>query len=152
MKWDAADLPTYFEAKDFVDTVCIPLVPVKLSNKEESVKLASNQQTLQIIAKEVERNFTGRVLLSPTYTYIQNESRQAEKERLNQWVEIMFKEDFNHIFFLTFDLKWKKEEKGMNGTLLWLQASTLENHQTETTKKWIQEQTSQVNELIRSFW
>ncbi|SER13046.1 Protein of unknown function [Gracilibacillus ureilyticus] len=152
MKWDTIDLKTYFKSKEYVDTVCIPLVPLNLSNETDAIKFANYQQTIQIIAKEVERNFTGRVLLSPVYTYFSEGSYEAEQERINQWTELMFGEDFKHKFFLTFDLKWKKEEKGLDGTLLWLPASMIEDYQSEVTKKWIMDQKSQVSELIRSFW
>ncbi|WP_228275587.1 DUF2487 family protein [Gracilibacillus oryzae] len=152
MKWEADDLPKYFEAKEYIDTVLVPLIPIQLSNEADSLKLANYQKTLQIIAREAERDFAGRMLLSPVYTYVQAASYQKEQERINQWIQLLFKEDFKHVFFLTFDVKWKKEEKGLDGTLLWLPGTVIENYQSVLTKKWINEQTSQLNELIKSFW
>ncbi|MFC4387652.1 DUF2487 family protein [Gracilibacillus marinus] len=152
MKWQASDLSTYFQSKEYIDTLCIPLIPVSISNESDSIRLANYKRTLDILSNELERHFTGRIMLSPTYSYQAKSDINMEKKRLNEWIKEMSNDSFSHVFFITFDVLWKKEEKELDGTLIWIPANRIDDYQSDETKRWINQQTEQISELIRSFW
>ncbi len=151
MKWDKDDLKVYYKSKEYVDTVCIPLAPISYEKEEEAVKLSNQYQSLQLLSTELERNYVGRMMLSPLYTYKKDKNMEMEIKRMNQWIHD-FQADFKHVFLLTFDVNWRKQEKDLDGQLIWLPATSIEAQPTELTKKWIQEQISQISELIQSYW
>ncbi|SHN19458.1 DUF2487 family protein [Gracilibacillus kekensis] len=152
MKWQTKNLALYFQSQEYVDTLCIPLIPIELKNELEAIKLADQQKSLQLISDELERNFTGRIFLSPSYTYIKESDFDAESKRLNQWTSSLSQNKFQHIFFLTYDVNWKKYENNLEGSLIWLTANSIDDYQSDQTKNWIKSQINQISELIRSYW
>lgn len=152
MKWNKADLTTYMQAKEFVDTLLIPLLPFQLSGTTDHTKMAFQCEVLTIFTSELEKELTGRVLLTPSYFYNKKASKEAEVNRVNMWVEDALNLPFKHTFFITFDSGWKKEENGLNGNLLWLPT----NHSVDINSKEmvmiIRNQVEEVGELIRSYW
>ncbi len=70
MKWQPKDIALYFQSQEYIDTLFLPLIPVELNHESEAIKMADKQRSLQIVSDELERNFTGRIFLSPAYTYI----------------------------------------------------------------------------------
>ncbi|WP_163582002.1 DUF2487 family protein [Gracilibacillus saliphilus] len=152
MRWKKKDLNMFFQSKEYIDTLCVPLIPLDLQTESEATKLADQYTSLQIISDELERNYTGRIMLSPTYTYIRSTNYENESAILNQWTSMLSNDHFNHIFLLTYDVNWKKHERMLNSNLIWLTASTIDDYQSDQTKKWINEQVIQISELIRSYW
>lgn len=152
MQWNRKDIQLFFQSKPYIDTLLIPLDPIQLLTESESAKLADQTKTLQIISDELERQFMGRILLTPSYTYIYNRDYQQEIQRLNDWTSMLSNEHFQHIFFLTHDVNWKKHERLLNGNLIWITSTSIENFQSDYTKKWVGEQVSQISELIGSYW
>ncbi|WP_058307591.1 DUF2487 family protein [Gracilibacillus massiliensis] len=152
MKWQPKDISLYFQSQEYVDTLCIPLIPIEHTNESEAKKLADQQKSLQLISDELERNFTGRIFLSPSYTYIRGNDYEVESKRLNQWTSSLSNNRFQHIFFLTYDVNWKKHENIIGGSLLWLTANSITDYQSDQTKQWIKDQINQISELIRSYW
>ncbi len=152
MKWQPKNIALYYQSQEYVDTLCIPLIPIELKDESEAIKLADQLKSLQLISDELERNFTGRIFLSPSYTYIKGNDFDAESKRLNQWTSCLSHNRFQHIFFLTYDVNWKKHENNLEGSLIWLTANSIEDYQSDQTKKWIKDQTNQISELIRSYW
>ncbi|WP_100010804.1 YpiF family protein [Lentibacillus sediminis] len=152
MKWIQQDMMTYKEAKDYIDTAVIPLVPFQLSQGQELKKNAFQREVLNLFAGEIERDLAGRVLLIPEFTYLKTSDRQVEGERLSSWCEEIQKQPFNHIFFITFDPAWKKHEQALAGTLIWLPAMATDSMQTSETHQMIRGQAQEMGELIRSYW
>ncbi|MGN8647064.1 DUF2487 family protein [Gracilibacillus sp. HCP3S3_G5_1] len=152
MQWKKKDLELFFQSKEYIDTLCIPLVPLDLQTESEAIKLADQTKTLQIISDELERNYTGRIMLSPPYTYIRCTKYEQESAMLNQWTSMLSNNHFKHVFLLTYDVNWKKHEHLLEHHLIWLTATTIEDYQTKQTKKWVDEQVNQISELIRSYW
>ncbi|GAE91377.1 hypothetical protein JCM21714_325 [Gracilibacillus boraciitolerans JCM 21714] len=153
MKWQPKDIASYFQSEEYIDTLCIPLIPITLNNQPETAKKADQQKSLQIIADELERNFKGgRIFLSPSYTYISGNNDRQEINRLNNWTSSLSSDHFTYIFYLTYDVNWKRFEQDMDGNLIWLTAPIIEDYQSQQTKKWVQEQSIQISALIRSYW
>src|SRR5699024_195384 len=101
MKWESNDLELFYQSKEYIDTLCIPLIPIKLDSESTDLKLANQKQTMQILVNELERNFTGRLLLSPIYTYMYETNYESEAKRLQHWTSQMAGDNFKHIFLLT---------------------------------------------------
>lgn len=152
MKWVHQDLKKYLEAKEYVDTLILPLIPFQLSDEDNVLKGANQNEATLVIMNEIEKELSGRVLLIPAYYYLQSADKEAELKRLNGWLEKLSEQPFNHIFTITSDLKWKKHDKDLAGELLMIpgiQSGDIHSKEVVTV---IRDQVSQISELIRSYW
>lgn len=152
MRWIKKDLERYVEAKEYIDTLLVPLLPFEFSNDPHIAKNAFQIEILTIFLHELEKELTGRVVLSPSYYYLKKAVKEEEIVRLNSWIADAKQQPFEHVFFVTFDATWKKEEKTMDGTLLWLPGTHSGDIQSKETAVMIRDQVEQVSELIRSYW
>lgn len=152
MQWIKKDLLQYIQAKEYVDTILVPLTPFHLSNDVELVKSGFQNEALSIFINEIEKDLAGRVMLTPKYTYLKSTDKQREVTRLNEWVSDISSQPFSHTFFVTFDSTWKKHETLLNGNLLWLPGIQSGDLYSKEMHSVIQDQVAQICELIRSYW
>ncbi|PAV29488.1 hypothetical protein CIL05_11520 [Virgibacillus profundi] len=152
MKWKKEDIKQYVQAKEYIDTIVIPLIPFHLSQDNELEKGTFQSEVLSLFSNEIEKELTGRVMLLPTYHYLKSVNKEPEADRLNKWVEDVQKQPFTHIFFITFDSSWKKNEQALNGTLLWLPGVSSGDLHSKEMHGVIRNQVEQIVELIRSYW
>ncbi|MDC3415367.1 YpiF family protein [Aquibacillus salsiterrae] len=152
MQMNRKDLEQFIEAKEYVDTLLIPLSPVSINGDEQGKKVVFQGELLQIFCNEIEKYYTGRIFLFPPYYYLVNGSYQNEVERLNKWVGAAKEHPFEHVFFLTFDHFWKKQEKNIDGHLLWFPTMTSGDLHSKENQSLIKEQIEQIKQLITSYW
>jgi len=152
MQWNSEDLAQYMDAKEYIDTIIIPLQPFHLSKDNQLQKDAFLRNVLSIYTNETEKELSGRVLLTPSYNYLKFTQLEEEVTRLNNWVEDIKNQPFHTIFFMTFDMKWKKVESKLDGHLIWLPGIDSGDLHTKEAVKMIQNQVTQISELIRSYW
>ena len=152
MKWYSEDLIKYVQAKEYIDTLIIPLEAFHLSQESNLEKDAFHREVLGIYTNEIEKELSGRVLLAPTYTYLKSSNLDNEVIRLNSWIEDVKTQPFTSIFVVTFDNAWKKVEKDLDCNLLWLPGMKPGNIKSEDAVKLIRSQVEQISELIRSYW
>lgn len=152
MQWSKQDLEQYIKAKEYVDTLIVPLLPFQLSNDSTLDKDAFQGEVLHIFTNAIERELAGRILLTPYYSYLRAKNLKSEVERLNIWVEDTLTQPFVHVFFITFDANWKKHETNLKGSLIWLPATQTGDTHSEEMRTFIQSQVSQISELIKSYW
>lgn len=152
MKWKKSDIEKYNQAKEYIDTTIIPLIPFSMSDDEEAENNAFQSELLTIITNEIEKELTGRILLMPSFYYVKNSESVSETDRLNSWTDEVLKQEFKHIFYITFDSSWKKDEKHLKGNLIWLPAVSIGELHSKETQPVIRDQTKQMIELIRSYW
>ncbi|MBM7598368.1 hypothetical protein JOC34_000725 [Virgibacillus halotolerans] len=152
MKWKKSDLNQYKQAKEYIDTILIPLVPFHLSNDNTMEKSAFQSEVLSVFTNEIENELSGRIMLTPNYSYLKSADQEMEVERLNTWVYDLQKQPFNHVFFVTFDAAWKKNEQAMQGTLVWLPGLHSGDLHNKEMHALIRDQVEQIGELIRSYW
>lgn len=152
MKWVQQDLKRYIGAKEYIDTIIMPLIPFQISKDEEALKGANQHQAISIIINEIEKELSGRVMLVPNYYYIKTADKENEVHRLNTWIDDMAEQPFKHYFFITSDLSWKKHEKNLNSELLLLPGIQSGDIHSEEVAGIIRDQVSQISELIRSYW
>src|SRR5690625_7077683 len=86
MKWVKSDLERYLGAKEYIDTLLVPLLPFEFSDDHHLTKNAFQIELLSIFLHELEKEFTGRIVLSPHYYYLKSSNKDAELERLNTWM------------------------------------------------------------------
>lgn len=152
MQWVKQDLQQYIQAKEYVDTVIIPLIPFHLSDDPSLERSAFQSEVLSIFANAIEKELTGRVLLIPNYYYVKTGVQDIEVERLNAWVENVLTQPFKHVFLVTFDTAWKKNEQALDGTLIWLPGIGSGDIQSKEMHSIIEEQVNQISSLIKSYW
>ena len=152
MQWIKKDIQTYIQAKEYVDTIIVPVMPFHLSSEPKVAKSAFQGEVLSIFIKELEKDLTGRVMLTPNYTYLKSSDKQKEVSRLNEWINDSSEQKFNHIFFITFDSTWKKFEPTLTGTLLWLPGIQSGDLYSKELQEIIQDQVTEISELIKSYW
>lgn len=152
MKWFQNDLQKYGQAKEYIDTLLIPLQSFHLSEEENLTKDSFQREVLSIYANEIEKELSGRLMLAPTYFYLKSSDQQAEIDRLNEWIKDIEQQPFKTVFLMTFDNRWKKVEKDLNANLLWLPGlKPMDIHSKEAVSV-IRNQIEQISELIRSYW
>lgn len=152
VKWKKSDLERYIGAKEFIDTLLIPLLPFQFSSDHHLGKNAFQMEVLSIFLSELEKELTGRILLTPAYNYLKTASKVDEIERISAWIEDAEQQPFEHVFYVTFDGTWKKSEQKLNGTLLWLPVPQSGDIHSQEIGVMIRDQVEQVGELIRSYW
>ncbi|GAA0599889.1 YpiF family protein [Virgibacillus siamensis] len=152
MKWKKNELEQYIGAKEYVDTIIIPLLPFQLSDDSTMTKDAFQREVLETFTNELELELTGRVLLTPAYNYLKTADKEVEIGRLKSWTDNISNQPFHHVFFTTFDSAWKKVERDLPGTLLWLPGITKGEIDSKEMQTVIRSQVEQVNELIRTYW
>lgn len=152
MKWVKNDIEKYVEAKEYVDTVVIPIQSFQLSDDTQLVKDTFAGEVLSIYANEIEKELSGRVLLTPAYTYNKTTDLEIEVQRLNNWIKDIKEQPFKHVFLLTLDMNFKKVEKDLDGNLLWFPGLQPTDLQSQEAVQMIRSQIEQISELIRSYW
>ncbi|CAH0266454.1 MULTISPECIES: YpiF family protein [Peribacillus] len=148
MKWTAKDLDMYMQSKEYVDTVLIPLVP--LSFKGQMKQTGSMNEFLTILSLEIEKQMKGRILLLPTFHYISDEMDKVE--RLKRWANEVKENGFEHVFFLTSDFEWKKEERELENNLVWIPAIPLDGLEIEQAREMINQQVLQILDIFSYNW
>lgn len=155
MQWKYEDMNMYVQSKEYVDTLLVPLVPFTYAtneNDEEIKKRAFQAELSDIFMNEIEKQYKGRLLIAPSYTYLSPLVSEKEVERINEWVKQAENSGFEHILFFTFDNGWKKIERKLDASLVWIPAGQVSEIQSPEAQKLIQSQIEQVMELITSYW
>ncbi|MDM5211899.1 YpiF family protein [Peribacillus sp. NJ4] len=148
MKWTAKDLDMYMQSKEYVDTVLIPLVP--LSFGAQMKQTGSMNEFLTILSLELEKQMKGRILLLPTFHYLSDELDKIK--RLKGWANEVKENNFKHVFFLTSDFEWKKEERELENNLVWIPAVPLEGLEIEQAREMINQQVLQILDIFTYNW
>ncbi|KGX84087.1 YpiF family protein [Pontibacillus marinus] len=153
MKWSYNDMEMYVQAKEYVDTFLVPFVPFSFSrNDEDTKRLALHAELMDIFVNEIEKQYKGRIVLAPSYSYLLDGDYNEEIPKLNGYVEHAKDNGFKHILFLTFDKKWKKRDSKLHGNLIWVSAGQTHDLQSEEAQNMIRTQIDQVMELITTYW
>ncbi|CAH0184444.1 hypothetical protein SRABI96_01515 [Peribacillus sp. Bi96] len=148
MKWTAKDLDMYIQSKEYVDTVLIPLVPISFGGQMKQT--GSMNEFLTILSLEIEKQMKGRILLMPTFHYLHDEMDKIE--RLKGWANEVKENDFKHIFFLTSDFEWKKEEQELENHLVWIPAIPLDSLENDQAREMINQQVLQILDIFTYNW
>lgn len=150
LKWVAKDVETYLSAKEYVDTAVIPLYSVSFGN--EMVQSASSTEFITLLTNYLERQFTGRLLLIPPFTYLKSDNPDDILQDLKKWEDHIEKNEFKHIFYITSEIDWKNYEKELSGSLIWLPSLPLEHLTDQQKISMIESQVKQLLSLFTQKW
>lgn len=150
VKWITKDIEMFLGAKEYVDTVILPLIEISFT---EGIKQsASNCEYINILSQQIEKQFKGRVILLPAVTY-GSEWKEEDKQRLIQeWSITLEKEKFPFIFFLTSDVYWKSEQKVSRNDVLWSPSIPFEYLEEKYKQPMMEEQVKSIVNSIIEKW
>lgn len=150
MRWNTQSLSSYAEAREYVDTAITPLVPINFQNE---IKPAAEQgEYIQLLAEGIEKQFAGRIMLVPPYTYIQTGSLDSQSEGLKKWDEHLTEAGFVNRFYLTCDAVWRALSVDEGAEVIWMPSISLSSMESKQMKSVIQQQIDQVVPLITNYW
>lgn len=150
MKWVPKDIETYITAKEYVDTAIIPLYSVSVG--EDMKQSAAAAEFITLLTNHLERQFTGRVLLFPPFTYLKKEEGENCLTALQEWEKSIFQGSIKYVFYITSDFEWRSREGELNGSMIWLPTLPLE-HMTDSQKmEMIDSQAKQLFVLFTQKW
>jgi hypothetical protein len=150
MKWITEDVDMFLKEKDYVDTALLPIVPFDFKTNVQST--AAMGEYILVLTQEMERQFKGRLLLLPSFTYLKGKDIQIYKNEIVKWVQHLKEQGFQHIFLMTSDNEWRKVEQDLQNMLLWLPALPLENLDDQYKFKVIQDRVKQLIPLFIEKW
>lgn len=127
MKWTSVDLQKYDQAKEYIDTIIVPLAPFQIGALEASAKNADQYDVLTLFARELEKELMGRIMLTPIYTYITSAEKLQEAERINEWTNHFKEQPFKQVLYISFDPSWRKIANDLEGEFIWLPTASLKD-------------------------
>ncbi|MBP3950605.1 YpiF family protein [Bacillus suaedae] len=150
MKWQASDMDTYLQAKEYVDTALIPLVPISWNKNVKGT--VSWGEFISIISVEIEKQFQGRIVHFPPFTYLINEPMNQRLERVKLWEEELQAGGIKHIIYITSDGDWRQIENDLSGLHIWLPSIPLEHLEAKNRRTVISDQLTQIIPIFTKNW
>ncbi|WP_174734001.1 YpiF family protein [Mesobacillus harenae] len=149
MRWTSSDMDMYMKEKEYVDTAVIPMLPVSFGS--DMKQAASMAEFIALLTNQLERQFRGRLVLLPGYTYFKNDSEKS-LEGVKNWERELGKDQFKHVFIVTADTEWKKHERNLSSSLIWLPSIPLEHMDENYKVSIIEDQVKQLMHLFIQKW
>ncbi|EIT86602.1 hypothetical protein A374_03489 [Fictibacillus macauensis ZFHKF-1] len=150
MKWKSQDVAIYHQSQEYVDTVVVPLIPMSFGTDMKTAAMMS--QYARLIVEEMERQLHGRLFLVPEFVYGPFESEESLHLRLQAWRKHVKEAGFTHLFYVTSDVRWKKDEHLLEDPLLWVPAIPIETMSAEYQEEIVKEQAKQLFQVIVNEW
>ena len=146
MNWTVKDIQLYEQAKEYVDTAIIPLIPLSFgSNMQNTVQKG---EFISIFAEALEREYRGRLLLFPPFTYLIGQ--KEEESRLQKWTDFVTQNGMRHIVYITSDYEWK--QASLEGNLFWLPAMSLDQLDDKAKHEVIGSQIREIMAILTGKW
>ena len=147
MKWTSKDITVFEQSKEYIDTVVIPLIPINFSANIKQT--ASLGEYINILSNELERQFKGRIILLPSFTYLTSSDQQGKVTAINEYVKHLIENEIKHVFLLTSDNFWNGVASEITeAKVMWLPSIPLEDMEEKYKQKII---TDQMNQLLPIF-
>ncbi|WP_077247186.1 YpiF family protein [Pseudobacillus wudalianchiensis] len=150
MNWNGKDIESFQQQKEYIDTALVPLVPI--SFESDMKETASQYEFIQLLTTLLEKQFKGRMLLLPPFTYIKQQEEEGKLAALNLLAEELDKAGFQHALFFTSDSSWKLAEDKINGSLIWVPSVPLEHMEDSYKYSLIEDQAKQFVNIIVHKW
>ncbi|MFB5661685.1 YpiF family protein [Alteribacillus sp. HJP-4] len=150
MKWIPNDIAQYEQEKAYIDTALVPLLALDFHNDIKHT--AAMAEFTSLMTGEVEKQFRGRMLLTPPFTYLKNNDFNDNLTSLKEWLSSMKDSGIKHVVFITSDPLWKKAEAEIDELLLWMPLVPFENMDTSYKRQIISEQIKQILPLLLDKW
>ncbi|WP_201713311.1 YpiF family protein [Rossellomorea arthrocnemi] len=150
MNWNVKDIEVFEAEKAYIDTAVIPVVPVDFG-KDIRVS-AAQSEFINLLTMHLERQFKGRMMMTPSFTYRMSSLMDHVVSGLTKWAEELSESGVKHIFFLTADSRWKKVEDELGDRLIWLPSIPLENLDEQFKHSIMEDQVKQLLNVIVQKW
>ncbi|MGG3913635.1 YpiF family protein [Rossellomorea vietnamensis] len=150
MNWNVKDIEVFEAEKAYVDTAVIPVVPIDFG-KDIRVS-AAQSEFINLLTLHLERQFKGRMMMTPSFTYRMSSSEEREVSELSQWAGELIESGVKHVFFLTSDSRWKKVEDKVGEGLIWVPSIPLENLDDQYKHSIMEDQVKQLLNVIVQKW
>lgn len=150
MNWNVKDIEVFEAEKAYIDTAVIPIVPVDFG---EDIRVSAAQaEFINLLTFHLERQFKGRMMMTPAFTYKMSSMNNGEVPRLSEWAEELSASGVKHIFYLTADSQWKKVEDELHDRLIWVPSIPLENLDEQYKHSIMEDQVKQLLNVIVQKW
>jgi hypothetical protein len=150
MKWNPKDVEVYLQSKEYVDTAIVPIMPIAFGT--EMGQASGMSEFIHLVTLQLERQFKGRMMLLPGFSYLKTEKDEKLISDLSQWDSQLKENGFKHIFYLTSDLFWKNFESRLTGSLIWIPSIPLETMDDSQKMTVIEGQVKQMLNLFTQKW
>ncbi|PLS02136.1 YpiF family protein [Neobacillus cucumis] len=150
MKWVPQEVETYLTAKEYVDTAVIPVY--SLSFGEEMKQSAAAFEFISLLTGHLERQFTGRILLFPPFTYLKSDNMDNVLSNLLNWEDNISKSEFKHVIYITSELDWRMYENRLGGSLIWLPSMPLGSMSEPQKMEVVDSQVKQLFSIFTQKW
>lgn len=150
MKWVSKDMDMYLGAKEYVDTVVLPLLPISFG--DDLKQTASMTEFISLLTIPLERQFKGRLMMLPGYTYLKSDSDDSRLQVIKHWETEFKKSGFKHMIYITSDSGWRTIEDKCEGTVIWLPSLPLENMDEKYRNSILEDQIGQLIHLFVKKW
>lgn len=115
MRWENDTIDQYLAAREYIDTLIMPIIKIDLSeNLREAVYMSS---LISNFALQLEEQIKGRVLLVPGFTYA-GEITENVIGLLNGLSEQAKLAGFKNVVFLTQNNEWEQRQNELDGAIL----------------------------------
>ena len=145
MNWNGKDAVLVEQQKNYIDTVVVPLAPMSFS--EGFRQSAEQYEFIQLLTEFLERQFKGRMLVTPPYAYLPEQADKAV-----QWTENIRAAGFKHVFFITADSMWRQREAELNAAVIFVPSVTLGDMEEAVKRSLIENQAKQLVNTIVVKW
>ncbi|WP_309087732.1 YpiF family protein [Domibacillus sp.] len=145
MNWNGKDAALVEQQKNYIDTVLIPLVPLDFGT--EFRQSAEQYEFIGLLADFLERQFKGRVVVTPPYAYVPEMAGNAAL-----WSEKARSAAFKHVFFLTADAMWRTRENELGGSVILVPSVPLGDMEESVKHSLISHQAKQLIQTVVEKW
>ncbi len=150
MKWNSEDLDMFLKAREYVDTIVLPLFPVSFDEKMKQT--AAMTEFIQLLSYQLERKFKGRMILLPGLIYAKKDEEDEFAANLVKWESEFFEKGFKYVYYLTSDIDCKRIENSIQGKLVWLPTLPLQKMDERTRNTLLEDQVAQLVEIFVQSW
>jgi hypothetical protein len=150
MKWNSEDIDMYMKAKEYVDTIVLPLCPIALDDQIK--KTAEMTEFITLLSAQLERQFKGRLIMLPGFTYLKSTNGDELYNTLLNWEQEFLRNGFKYVYYVTSDSDWKMFETTLKGSLIWLPTIPLQQMDEQYRNTILKDQVKQLFALFVQGW
>lgn len=150
MKWVSQDMDMFLNAREYVDTAVLPLFPVSFGG--DIKQAVAMTEFIQLLSVPLERQFKGRLIMLPGYSYMKSTRNEKLLEDVIEWENELYNNGFKHVYYVTSDSFWKSLENELKGGLIWLPSLPLLGVDESYKNTLLEDQVKQLMQLFMQKW
>ena len=150
LKWIGEDIESYVNQKEYIDTIILPLYPISFTSSIETT--VEMTEYISFITVLLEKQFKGRLLLLPGYSYLKKSEGEMPVEDLLKWEEEIMNSGSKYLFYLTCDSEWKKVENSLQGSLVWVPTTSIHKIDAKQRNTHLEDQIKQLSSVFTEKW